>query len=105
MTAEETADAKQRFLASMSHEIRTPLNAVLGLTELLLDTELAREQRRYVETAHQSGRHLLAIVNDILDFSALESGKVETESSVGRRARGHRRRLRDAPAERRPRGA
>ncbi|QIM20899.1 response regulator [Phycicoccus sp. HDW14] len=80
-TAEETADAKQRFLASMSHEIRTPLNAVLGLTELLLDTELAAEQRQYVATAHQSGRHLLAIVNDILDFSALESGKVETEST------------------------
>ncbi len=80
-TAEESAAAKQRFLASMSHEIRTPLNAVLGLTELLLDTELADDQRQYVHTAHQSGRHLLAIVNDILDFSALESGAVETEST------------------------
>lgn len=80
-TAEETAESKQRFLASMSHEIRTPLNAVLGLTELLLGTELRPEQRAYVSTAHQSGRHLLAIVNDILDFSALESGQVETEST------------------------
>ncbi|MGG5257172.1 ATP-binding protein [Phycicoccus avicenniae] len=80
-TAEETAAAKQRFLASMSHEIRTPLNAVLGLTELLLDTELREDQREYVQTAHQSGRHLLAIVNDILDFSALESGNLETESA------------------------
>jgi hypothetical protein len=78
-TAEETARTKERFLASMSHEIRTPLNAVLGLTELLLDTELEPEQRAYVSTARQSGRHLLAIVNDILDYSALESGRVEVE--------------------------
>lgn len=80
-TAEETGRSKERFLASMSHEIRTPLNAVLGLTELLLDTELEEEQRSYVVTAHQSGRHLLAIVNDILDFSALESGRVEVETT------------------------
>lgn len=80
-TAEESAEAKQRFLASMSHEIRTPLNAVIGLTDLLQDTALDEQQRSYVSTAHQSGRHLLAIVNDILDFSALESGELEMEST------------------------
>jgi PAS domain S-box-containing protein len=80
VTAEDTARSKERFLASMSHEIRTPLNAVLGLTELLQNTELDDEQRSYVATAHQSGRHLLAIVNDILDYSALDSGAVEVES-------------------------
>ncbi|WP_342666163.1 ATP-binding protein [Phycicoccus jejuensis] len=80
-TAEESAEAKQRFLASMSHEIRTPLNAVIGLTDLLQDTALDEQQRSYVSTAHQSGRHLLAIVNDILDFNALESGELEMEST------------------------
>ncbi|MER7072446.1 ATP-binding protein [Terrabacter sp. NPDC000476] len=79
--AEETARAKAQFLASMSHEIRTPLNAVLGLTELLLDTALADEQRDYVTTAHQSGRHLLSLVNDILDFSALDADTLELESA------------------------
>ena len=77
--AEETAREKSNFLASMSHEIRTPLNAVLGLTDLLLLTDLDSDQREYVRTAHTSGRLLLALVNDILDFSALESGRIELE--------------------------
>ncbi|MEO3936326.1 ATP-binding protein [Dermatophilaceae bacterium Soc4.6] len=75
--AEETARAKASFLATMSHEIRTPLNAVLGLTELLLGTPLEAEQRTYAATANHSGRLLLSLLNDILDFSALDAGKVE----------------------------
>ena len=78
-SAEESAREKANFLASMSHEIRTPLNAVLGLTDLLLLTGLDAVQRDYARTARTSGRLLLALVNDILDFSALESGKLETE--------------------------
>ncbi len=78
--AEQSAEEKSRFLATMSHEIRSPLNAVLGLCDLLLLTELDPEQRDYAETAHRSGSHLLALVNDVLDFSALESGRVRPDS-------------------------
>ncbi len=83
-SAEESAREKASFLASMSHEIRTPLNAVLGLTDLLLLTDLDAAQREYVHTAHSSGQLLLALVNDILDFSALEDGRIETESRAFR---------------------
>lgn len=79
-SAEHSSTSKSRFVAMLSHEIRTPLNGILGMTQLLSRSELGMQQREQVEIVRRSGRHLLALVNDILDLARIESGKLAVDA-------------------------
>jgi signal transduction histidine kinase/CheY-like chemotaxis protein len=78
--AQQANEAKSVFLATMSHEIREPMNAVIGMTRVLLETPLSEEQREYVDTVHEAGQALLTIINDILDLSRMEAGRLDLDS-------------------------
>ena len=80
--AEQSSRAKEQFLANMSHEIRTPMNAVLGMTDFLLDSSLTLVQKQYLDVIKSSADHLLVIINDILDLTKIESGKLSIEERV-----------------------
>lgn len=80
--AEDTALAQRAFLTNMNHELRTPLNGVMGMLQVLLDTELTPEQRHFAELSYQSSEELLALVSRVMDFSAMESGRLDLETSA-----------------------
>jgi signal transduction histidine kinase/ligand-binding sensor domain-containing protein/DNA-binding response OmpR family regulator len=80
--AEKASRAKSEFMANISHELRTPMNAIIGFTDLVLTTELQRPQREYLENVHRSGYNLLGIINDILDYSKMEAGKLTIENTA-----------------------
>ncbi len=80
--AEKASRAKSEFMANISHELRTPMNAIIGFTDLVLTTELQRTQREYLENVHRSGYNLLGIINDILDYSKMEAGKLNIENTA-----------------------
>jgi signal transduction histidine kinase/ligand-binding sensor domain-containing protein/DNA-binding response OmpR family regulator len=80
--AEKASRAKSEFMANISHELRTPMNGIIGFTDLVLTTDLQRSQREYLENVHRSGYNLLGIINDILDYSKIEAGKLTIENTA-----------------------